>query len=65
MRLPTYSTRQLLRLERIIWRRIHQDLSGGLTFGVDWPTLRMVKPAMAAALRAVQMELRTRSAEDN
>jgi hypothetical protein len=51
---------QLCRLYRRVCLRIRQRLSGGLTFGVDMPTLRAVLPGMAVLVVAIAEEGRRR-----
>jgi len=56
MTLQDLSDTQLLRLYRKLYRRIEVAFAGGLSFGVDMPTLWAVWPGMAATVVSVLRE---------
>ncbi len=56
MTLRDLSDSQLLRLYRKVYRRIEVAFAGGLSFGVDMPTLWAVWPEMAIVVRGILTE---------
>lgn len=45
----------------ILYQRIYDRANEGMgyqPFGIDWPTLRMIRPLLYAALRSVILQLR-------
>lgn len=48
--------KQLERLYRKVWRRIERAFDGGMTFGVDMPTLWIIAPDLASAVVRIRVE---------
>lgn len=60
LRLNEYSDRELFRLYRIFCKRVELLLAGGLQYGWDLPTLRVLYPGLAEAIVQVRTEGRKR-----
>lgn len=60
LRLNEYNNRELLRLYRIFCKRVELLLAGGLQYGWDLPTLRVLYPGLAEAIMQVLVEKRKR-----
>lgn len=57
------SESQRNRLEReytSIYKKLEKSFSGGLTFGMDWPTLRVTHPEEAGRMQEIRHLLATR-----
>jgi len=61
MTIQSLTDAQLERLYRRVYRRIADRLQGGLTFGIDRPTLRVCLPGWAAIIDELQAEFARRS----
>jgi hypothetical protein len=53
------SKRGAMRQCSALIRRAYRDMSGGLQFGLDWPTFAASYPAEAAHIRAMQEAFRS------
>lgn len=60
LRLEEYDDRALVRLYRIIYKRVELLLAGGLRYGWDMPTLRVLYPDLAVAIVEIIAEGRKR-----
>lgn len=60
LRLEEYDDRALVRLYRIIYKRVELLLAGGLKYGWDLPTLRVLYPDLAVAIVEIRAEGRKR-----
>jgi hypothetical protein len=56
LRLNEYDDRALIRLYRIIYKRVERLLAGGLRYGWDMPTLRVLYPELAMAIIEIRTE---------
>jgi hypothetical protein len=57
-----YTDAELYSFANRIYQRCQRDMAGGLSFGMDWPTLRAVFPRRAEVMRAAQAEWNRRHA---
>jgi hypothetical protein len=58
--LRSLTNTQLCRLYRKCYERIERAFAGGMQYGVDMPTLRVVWPRMAVLICRLKIEGRSR-----
>lgn len=56
----TYTTRQLLTVLNKIYKQTRRELAGGLCYGLDLATFRVLYPYRARVFREVQQEVTER-----